>query len=79
MYDSILRTNMLRYAFKAAATDMRYFATSKISNSLVHKKNFSLIWQVVFKLGYVFGQERLDTSFKFEWTRRKVASDNNSR
>ena len=30
---------------KAAATDMRYFARSKFSKSLVHKKNFSLIWQ----------------------------------
>ena len=37
--------------FKVAATDMRYFAKSKLSRSLVHKKNFSLIWQVVFKLG----------------------------
>ena len=43
---------------KGAATDMRYFAWSKFSRSLVHKYNFSLIWQVVFKLGYVFGQER---------------------
>ena len=32
---------------------MRYFAKSKFSGSLVHKKNFSLIWQVVFKSGYV--------------------------
>ena len=39
--------------FEAAATDMRYFARSKFSRSLVHKKNFSLIWQVVFKSGYV--------------------------
>ena len=43
---------------KGAATDMRYFARSKFSRSLVHKKNFSLIWQVVFKLGYVFCHER---------------------
>ena len=35
--------------------------------SLVDKKIFSLIWQVVFKLGYVFFQERQDTSFEFEW------------
>ena len=42
----------------AAVTDMRYFARSKFSKSLVHKRNFSLIWQVVFKLGYVFCQER---------------------
>ena len=42
--------------FKVAVTDMRYFARSKLSKSLVHKKNFSLIWQVVFKLGYLFCQ-----------------------
>ena len=39
---------------KGAVADMRYFARSKFSRSLVHKKNFSLIWQVVFKLGYMF-------------------------
>ena len=31
-------------------------ARSKFSRSLVHKKNFSLIWEVVFKLGYIFCQ-----------------------
>ena len=39
---------------KGRVTDMRYFAGSKFSMTLVHKKNFSLIWQVVFKLGAVF-------------------------
>ena len=29
--------------FRATTTDMRYFARSKLSRSLVHKKNFSLI------------------------------------
>ena len=43
---------------KGAAADMRHFARSKFSRSLVHRKNFSLIGQVVFKLGYVFCQER---------------------
>ena len=43
---------------KDTVTDMRYFAGIKFSRSLVHKKNFSLIWQVVFKLRYVFCQER---------------------
>ena len=33
---------------------MRYFARSKFSRSLVYKKNLSLIWLVVFKLGYPF-------------------------
>ena len=28
---------------KVAPTDMRYFARSKLSRNLVHKKNFSLI------------------------------------
>ena len=43
---------------KVAAIDTRYFARSKFSRSLDHKKNFSLIWQVVFKLRYLFCQER---------------------
>ena len=42
---------------KGAVTDMRYFARSKFSRTLVHKKNFSLIWKVRFKLGYVFCQQ----------------------
>ena len=29
--------------FKGAATDMRYFARSKLSTSIVHKKTFSLL------------------------------------
>ena len=38
--------------FKDAVADMRYFARSKFSMCLVHKKMFSLIWQAVSKLGY---------------------------
>ena len=45
-------------AFEGAVTDMRYFASSKFSRSLVHKKNSSLMWQVVFNLGHVFCQEK---------------------
>ena len=55
-----------------------YFARSKLSRSLVHKKKFGLTWQVVFKFGYVLCQLRLHTSFEFEWTQTKVAGDNNS-
>ena len=40
--------------FKGAATDMRYFSRNKFSSSLVHKKNFRLIWQVIFEAGYFF-------------------------
>ena len=58
---------------------MIYLARSKFSRSLLHKKKFSFIWQAVFKLGHVFYQDRWDTSSEFEWTLRKVASDNNSR
>ena len=58
IYSFIYLSMYLTLKLKAAATDMRYFARSKFSRSLVHKKNFSLIWQVVFKLGYVFCQER---------------------
>ena len=39
---------------KGTSTDMRYFAENKVSMSLVHKKGFSFIWQVVFKLGAYF-------------------------
>ena len=58
---------------------MRYLTMSKFSRSLVHKKNFSLIWQVFFKLGYVLCQERYNTTSEFEWTLRKVTRYNNSR
>ena len=50
--------NLLLCLLKGAATDMRYFARSNFSKSLVYKKNFSLIRRVVFKLGYVFCQEK---------------------
>ena len=50
--------NNVPLSLKAAATDMRYFATSTFSMSLVHKKNVSFICQLVFKLGYLFCQER---------------------
>ena len=60
----ILFQSLLLYiGVKAAAKDMRYFARSKFSKSLVHKKNFGLIWPVVFKLEYLFCQGRWDTSF----------------
>ena len=42
--------------FIKVAADMRYFARSNLSRSSVHKKTFRLIWQVVFKLGYLFCQ-----------------------
>ena len=58
---------------------MRYLARSKFSRRLVHKKSISLIWQGVFKLGYALCWERKNTSSEFEWTLRKVSSDNNSR
>ena len=35
--------NMFSLQIKGAVTDMRYFAWSKFSRSLVHKKNFSLV------------------------------------
>ena len=43
---------------KGAVPDMTYFARSKFSRSSVYKKNFTLKWQAVFKLGYAFCQER---------------------
>ena len=38
---------------QVAATNMRYFAGSKYSRSLVHKKMFGLMWQVVFNKYFV--------------------------
>ena len=43
---------------KAAVTIIRYFARSKFSTSFVHKKSFDLIWNVSFKLKYLFCQGR---------------------
>ena len=54
----VLITQNLMYKFKGAVIDKICFARSKFAMSLVHKKNFSLIWQVVFKLGYIFCKER---------------------
>ena len=71
--------NQLTRRFKDAATDTRYFERSKFFMSSVQKKNFSLIRQVVFKLGSVFCQETYYTSFEFECTRTKVGKFGNSR
>ena len=53
-------------SFKVEATDTRYLTRSKLFRNLDHKKNFSLIWQVVFKLEYTFCQERYYITFEFE-------------
>ena len=45
-----IKFEVLDLTVRGAVADMRYFARSKFSMSLVHKKNFSLIWQVVFRL-----------------------------
>ena len=60
------------------ATDLRYLARRKAYKSLAYKKSFSLIRQLVFKLGNLFCQEWKDIFFEFKWTQRKVASDNDS-
>ena len=48
----------IQITLKAAARDLKYFASSNFFESLVHKKNFGLIWQVVFKLRYLFCKVR---------------------
>ena len=50
--------NSLEPFLKSAVPDMRHFARVKFFRSLVHKKDFSFIWEVLFRLGYVFCQER---------------------
>ena len=47
----ITKKSLIAKNIKVAATDMRYFARCKFFGSLVHKKNFGLIRQVLFKLG----------------------------
>ena len=68
MFDQILISPELkqRMITTVAVTDMRYFPSSKLSRSLVHKKKFSLIWQVVFKsagsyLGQITSKNRVGT------------------
>ena len=53
-------------SFKVVATDTRYFTRSKLFRNLDHKKNFSLMWQAVFKLEYTFCQERYYITFEVE-------------
>ena len=62
------------FLIKVVATDMRYFARSKIWRSSVHKKKFGLTWKEVFKLEYFTKGGRI--TYEFEWTRRKVMSYN---
>ena len=47
----ITKKPLIAKNIKVAATDMRYFVRCKFFGSLVHKKNFGLIRQVLFKLG----------------------------
>ena len=54
--NNLLTTGYYILSVKVAVTDMRYFVRSKLSRRLVHKKNFSLVWQLVFKLGYILCQ-----------------------
>ena len=44
----------LMLSIKVAATDMRYFIRSKFWRSLVHKKNFGLMWLIIFTIEYFF-------------------------
>ena len=43
---------------KCCSRDMRYSARCTFSRNLVHRKNFGLVWQVAFKLRYLFRQGR---------------------
>ena len=50
LFFDLMHCHWLLLIIKVAATDIRYFAKSKFSRSLVQKNYFSLIW-LVFKLG----------------------------
>ena len=54
----VIRGGVKQIIASGAETDIRYFARSKFFRGHVQKTNFSLIGQVVFKLVYVFCQER---------------------
>lgn len=58
---------------------MRYITRSKFLQLLSHKKTFHLIWQAALKLEQSFCQLSQDTTFEFEYTRKKAVSDNYSR
>ena len=45
---------LLLHSLKAAPIDTRYFSNSKSLRDQFTRKNFNLIWQVVFKLVYEF-------------------------
>ena len=65
--------------FKAAAADMRYFARSKFSRSLVHKKKFSLIWQSVFQVRILILSREVGYLFWIWINSENIARDNYSR
>ena len=43
--------------FKATVINMRYFEGSTFFGSFIHEKTFGLIWQIVFKVEYLFVKE----------------------
>lgn len=74
-------TRSRKSSFKLGRTSLssRYkiLCKRRFSRSLVHKKELTLIRPLVFKLEYLFWQEKQDTSFAFQWNLWRVASDNN--
>ena len=73
--NSVVNIN-LTSVLKAAAIDIKYFARSKDLRSLVHKKIFALIWQVVFKLGIACSLF-LSTSKKYYMWIQTIKETNN--
>ena len=41
---------MVTTRIKAGQTDMRYFTRGKLSRTLIRKKMFDLVWQVVYAI-----------------------------
>ena len=72
----ILKVFAIFFKLWAAATDMRYLQGDTFFGSLVYKKVFGLIWQAVFKLGYLFCQGRKDAPFEFKSCKRQLFSVN---
>ena len=53
-FNEIISSTLSNKDIKAAVTDMRHFARKIFLTSFIRKQNIGLIWQIVFKLEYLF-------------------------
>lgn len=53
-FNQIISSTFSNKDIKAVVTDMRHFARMIFLTSFIRKQNIGLIWQIVFKLEYLF-------------------------